>query len=161
MCLDDNDSIIIYIVCTLFSRWGLRRPIKSTNTLTQSLWARVRVRVLLFTSSMQNRLDGEPYIHYLVDEGLDGWSMKQRKKFQDRQDSQLYDFMYIDYMNDPAFWQWTPEDRREYHDKQLQKLKTENIDWSIDARFEEMDADVRHDLKRSVRRRKRKTCVVM
>jgi len=111
---------------------------------------------------MQNRVNGEPYIHYLVDERLLCWSKKQRKKYQDRQDSRLYDVMYIDYLNDPEFETWSSELCHEYHERQLRHLRTQHIDWSADARFQDMSPDDRHDLKRSVSRpRRRHPCVLM
>ena len=112
--------------------------------------------------AMQNRVNGEPYIHYLVDERLLCWSKKQRKKYQDRQDSRLYDVMYIDYLNDPEFETWSSELCHEYHERQLRHLRTQHIDWSADARFQDMSPDDRHDLKRSVSRpRRRHPCVLM
>lgn len=111
---------------------------------------------------MQNRVNGEPYVHYLIDEQLLCWSTKQRKKLQDRQDSQLYAVMYIDYINDSEFLKWSSEQRREYHEKQLRHLRTQHIDWSTDARFHDMSVEDLHDLKRSVSRpRQRKLCVLM
>jgi len=66
---------------------------------------------------VENRLHGEPYLHYLTDKRLGHWGMKQKKDYQDRQDAELGESIYIDYMHDPFFHEWTVEQRSEYYNK--------------------------------------------
>jgi len=100
--------------------------------------------------SSENRLNGETYVHYLTDERCTQWGIKQKKEYQDRQDSRLCETMYIDYMNDAFFHRWTSEHRREYQKKQRTRLKTQNIDWLTDVRFADMDIESRQNLKKSI-----------
>ena len=76
--------------------------------------------------------------------------MKQKKEYQDRQDTRLGEIMFLDYMNDPFFNQWTLEQRREYDKKQTARLKLQKIDWLTDVRFTGIGLDYRQKLKKKI-----------
>ena len=109
--------------------------------------------------SLQNRLHGEPYLHYLNDERLNHWEKSQRKEYQIRQDSRLGRTMYIDYLHDPFFDEWKDEEKQDFSRQQLLRLRAENINWLEDDRFSHMTKNEQYALRAKIGKRQRQ-CIV-
>jgi len=109
--------------------------------------------------SFQNRLHGEPYLHYLYDERLNHWEKSQKKEYQTRQDSRLGQTMYIDYRHDPFFAEWKDKDKEDFSRQQFVRLRAEKINWSNDDRFSHMNKNEQYALRANISKRKRQ-CVV-
>jgi len=109
--------------------------------------------------SFQNRLHGEPYLHYLHDERLNHWKISQKKEYQTRQDSRLGQKIYIDYLHDPFFDGWKDEEKQDFSRQQFLRLRAENINWSTDPRFSQLSSNEKYTLRAKTRKRKSQ-CVV-
>jgi hypothetical protein len=109
--------------------------------------------------SSENRLNGEPYLHYLHDERLSHWKLSQKKNFQKRQDSELGKIMYIDYLHDPFFQDWTHDEKEEFSREQFLRLKAEHVDVSKDPRFTTMSGHEKYYIKANIKKN-RKQCVI-
>jgi hypothetical protein len=109
--------------------------------------------------SLENRLNGEPYLNYLHDANLDHWRQPQKKKFQREQDSRLGKIMYIDYLKDAFFDNWTLEEKEEFSSEQFARLKAEGVDLSKDDRFSTMSSHEKYYIRAKTRRAK-KLCVI-
>ena len=107
----------------------------------------------------QNRLDGEPYLHYLHDERLSHWNSSQKKNYQKRQDSELGKIIYIDYLNDPFFHDWTLDEKEEFSREQFCRLKAERVDVWKDTRFSTMSNHEKYYIRANLRKN-RQQCVV-